>query len=206
MTAALLGLAGTNVANAQATLRLFQMDKQLPVPAKIGGLASYLVTVTRAGSGSLDVYLTSTSLPEGCTVSFVPPKVSFTDQGPSTKNATMVVRVPDNLAAGSYPFAVSARHGNSRNILSCANTLVIGTDQIVIKQPVLDTPVLQPDGTIGLSGTGTASQPLLIQATTNLAFPNWETIAVHSLDEQGFFALVDQDSTNFPARFYRAAQ
>lgn len=118
----------------------------------------------------------------------------------------MVISVPKSVPPGLYPFTVSAQHGNSRNVLTRANTLSVGTATIVIQQPVLNIPVLQTDGTIGLSGTGTPSQPILVQATTNLAAPVWETIAVPTLDDRGLFGLVDQDSTNYPARFYRLAQ
>jgi hypothetical protein len=204
--AALLGLGNSQVAQGQSALRQFSMGKQAPDSAPLGGMASYLVTVTRAGSGSLDVYLTTRELPAGCAVSFVPPKVSFTDQGPSTKTATMVIAVPKSLKPGLYDFTVAAQHGNSRNVLSSPNTLSVGSTTIVIQQPVLNIPVLQTNGTIGLSGSGTPSQPILVQATTNLAAPVWETIAVPTLDDRGLFGLVDQDSTNFPARFYRLAQ
>ena len=188
-------------------LRSLTIKPQSPALVAPGAWGFFPITVTRAGTGSLSIYLAVTGLPEGATVAFVPPEVAFTDQGPSTKNAVLVIRVSSTTPAGNYPITVSARHGNSAVILSCSETLRVGPTQIVIQQPVLDIPVIQPDGTIGLSGSGTASQPVLVQATTNLASAtSWETIAVQMMDERGLLSLVDQDSTNYPARFYRLAQ
>ena len=203
----LMGMAAMGVAHAGPTLRSLVMGGQSPVPAKNGGLAYFQITVTRAGSGSLDIYLSAANLPEGATVSFVPPKVSFTDQGPSTKNATMVVRVSPGTPAGEYPFTLRGQHGNSQNVLTQQGVLIVSSDTLIIQPPVLDIPVLQADGTVKLSGSGTALQPVLVQATTNLVSPIlWETISVQSLDERGLFSLVDVDSLIFPARFYRLAQ
>ena len=206
--AALLGLAGASVAQAGPTLRTVTVGAQSPNPADTGGLACYPVTVTRTGAGSLDAYLSAVGLPAGCTATFVPPKVSFADAGPSAKTATMVVGVAAGTPAGSYPFTVQAQKGNSQNLVTFACLLTVGGQSLVIEQrPFLNVPVVQPDGTIGLSGGGTGLQPLLVQATTNLASSvSWETIAVRTLGADGLFSLVDQDSTNYPARFYRAAQ
>lgn len=207
VAAVMLAFSSLSSLQAGSSSRSLTIKPQSPSLVAPGGLGFFPISVTRAGGGSLSIYLSATGLPEGATVSFVPPEVAFTDQGPSTKNAVLVIRVPTTTPVGDYPITLSARHGNSSVILKATETLKVGPTQIIMQQPVLDVPVLQPDGTIGLSGKGTPSQPVLVQATTNLASAtSWETIAVQMMDDRGLLSLVDQDSTNYPARFYRFAQ
>ncbi len=205
---ALLAVFSKNMAYANPTLRSLTMGAQSPNPASSGGLVYYSFTVTRTGTGSLDAYLSASGLPAGASVSFVPPKVSFNDGGPSTKSAVMVVRLAAGTPAGTYPITLQAQKGNSQNLLVCTNVLVVGAVNVVIAQsPFLNIPVPQSDSTKLLSGGGTALQPILIQACTNLTSTiAWETIGVQTLDSSGLFSFIDQDATNFPARFYRAAQ
>lgn len=203
----LFAVALFGTAQAQSTLKSVAVGPQSPVSASSGGLAYFPIRVTRAGVGSLSVYLSVSGLPEGATFAFVPPEVVFTDKDPSAKNATLVVRLATSTLGGVYPITLTARHGHSPNTVTSTSTLVISGNVVILQPPVLFPPVLQPDGTVGLSGSGNAAQPVLVQATTNLVSGTfWETIAVQSLDERGLFAFVDQDSTNYPARFYRLAQ
>lgn len=202
----LLALFGAPHAQGASQVRAVTIGAQSPNPASVGSMASYEITVTRAGGGSLDVYLTISGLPAGITNEFVPPRVSFSDLGPSSKTATLVIHLPLGMTPGTYPFSLDAEHGSSQNVVSVPAELVVGGEVIEIQPPLLNIPVLQVDGTISLSGSGAALQPVFVQATTNLASAtSWETIAVKAFDAQGFLALVDQDSTNYPARFYRLA-
>lgn len=208
VAATLLAFAVVIPSRAQAP-RSISVEPHSPSIVAPGGMGYFPITVTRAGSGSLSLYLTVTieNVQDSTSVAFIPPEVSFSDQGPSTKNAVLVVRTTTSTPKGEYKVTVSARHGSSPSLLSCTSVLKVGSDPIIIQQPVLDIPVVQPDGTIALSGSGTPSQPVLVQATTNLASAtSWETIAVQTMDERGLLSLVDQDSTNYPARFYRLAQ
>lgn len=206
LVSALLALAFVNNARATASLASASISSQSPAVASRGGLCYFPITVTRAGTGSLDVYLTVTGLPEGSEYSFVPPKVVFTAKDRSTKQATLMVRVPATTPNGSYAVTMTARHGNSPVVLTSTTTLVVGADPVMVLPPLLSTPVNQANGVL-LSGTGTPSLPVAIQATTNLtSSASWETIGVLSADDAGLFSYIDQDSTNFPARFYRAMQ
>lgn len=204
---AVCAMAVLATAQAAPSLKSVTLGNQSPTPAAPGGKGMFPVTVTRAGTGSMSVYLSVSGLPPAATASFVPPKVSFSDQGPSTKNAVLVIALDPNTIAGDYPITMTARHGASPSALTVSSLLTVGASTVPLFPPVLYPPVLNPDGTIGLSGQGTSSQPVLVQATTNLlSASSWETIGVYMLDQTGLFSVIDQDATNFPVRFYRAAQ
>ncbi|HEY5915393.1 MAG TPA: hypothetical protein VJA21_32825 [Verrucomicrobiae bacterium] len=202
-----LALAILSTAYAGPTLRSVKIGSQSPVPAAPGGKGMFPITVTRAGAGAMSVHLSVSGLPAGATAAFVPPQVNFTEQGPSTKNAVLVVALSTSTPAGTYPITLTLRQGASPNIATCTSVLNVGSTPVILGPPVLNPPVLNSDQTIGLSGSGAAAQPVLVQATTNLVSAgSWDTIGVFMLDEHGLFSVIDQDATNFPVRFYRAAQ
>lgn len=201
-----VALCVANAAFAAPALRSVVIESQSPASATPGGLVYFPFSVTRTGSGSLSAYLSVSGLPSGATFSFYPPELTFDEGGPSTKSAILLIRLDPLTPAGEYMITISAQKGNSPEILSTSTTLSVSGTPIVLMAPVLDVPVLNSDGTVGLSGLGVPVQPVLVQATTNLAVPSsWVTIAVQTVDERGLFSLVDLDRTNYPARFYRAA-
>jgi hypothetical protein len=66
----------TTTAHADSTLRSVTIGAQSPTPASPGGKGMFPITVTRAGAGSLSVYLSVSGLPSGATASVVPPQPS----------------------------------------------------------------------------------------------------------------------------------
>lgn len=204
VAALFVGFAGYAVADP--TLRQIAVGAQVPQIATPGGQAYFPVAITRFGTGSMNVLMSVSGLPAGATGSFVPPEVSFTDLGPSTKTTKLLIRIPANTPQGSYPFVITARKGNSPNLINSTNTLVIGPGQVVIQVPTLNPPVLQPDGTLLLTGTGTANQPVLVEATTDLGTGVWQALDVQLASPDGIFSLIDQDVQLYPMRFYRVSQ
>lgn len=60
------------------------------------------------------------------------------------------------------------------------------------------------NGQMQLSGYGAGLTSYLIQATTNPCAGSWITLATNNIGFSGPINFVDQDSTNYPCRFYRA--
>jgi hypothetical protein len=56
---------------------------------------------------------------------------------------------------------------------------------------------------VGIGGT---NRPCQIQATTNLAATNWQSIGSATSDGSGIIEFLDSSATNQPARFYRLSQ
>jgi len=199
-------MLGTSIAQADPTLRSLQIGAQNPNVAAAGSLAYYPLSITRSGTGSMLVHMTVTGLPAGCTYSFLPPVLSFSDQSPSTKNAQLVIGTQASTPQGTYPLTISASHGNSANVVTVSATLIIGPTDAAVVVPTLNVPVTQADKTVLLSGNGTGNQPYLLQACNDLSTSVWVTIHVGMAGMDGVFSAIDQDATNYPARFYRAAQ
>src|SRR5882762_6054356 len=64
---------------------------QAPGPINPGESATFTVTVTRIGSGNIDIYLTISGLPAGAAPSFSPGMVHFT--GPSPLSGTSALTI-----------------------------------------------------------------------------------------------------------------
>src|SRR5262245_20641271 len=121
-----LGLA--RAALADSVLTSASVGPQAPSAITSGDSASYTVTIIRSGSGSMDVYLTCMNLPAGATASFSPNPVSFSGNVPTSLTSTLVISTTTNVAAGSYPFVITARIGGSHNMETCTGTLIVGSD------------------------------------------------------------------------------
>jgi alpha-tubulin suppressor-like RCC1 family protein len=62
------------------------------------------------------------------------------------------------------------------------------------------------DGAMRIVFAGIPSQAYLVQATTNLPSPFWQTIGSGVGGPHGLFEFVDTAATNFPSRYYRTTQ
>jgi len=88
------------------------------------GAVTYTVTVTRSGSGNLDVVLSvPTVLPAGATASFSSSTVSFTGNAPTSKTSTLTINTTAATPAGSTSFNVTGASGGTSKTGS--NTLVV---------------------------------------------------------------------------------
>jgi hypothetical protein len=59
------------------------------------------------------------------------------------------------------------------------------------------------NGTAILDVAGVAGRTYWVQATTNMASPNWQTIGTNIAGPNGLFKFFDYDAVNWPARSYR---
>ncbi len=82
-----------------------------PVMSGAAGSATYAITATRNGSGTVNgTYSVTTVLPAGVTASFSP--ATFTSTGNSAfTNSTLTLSVTAAVAANSYPFTVTLSDG-----------------------------------------------------------------------------------------------
>jgi hypothetical protein len=62
-----------------------------------------------------------------------------------------------------------------------------------------------PDGNRQIAFAGVPGYAYLVQATTNLVSPVWETVSTNVAGANGQWTFSDLNSTNYPSRFYRSA-
>ena len=85
------------------------LGTQTPSPLAAGNSATYSVTVNRGSStGNFTANLAASGLPAGATGTFSPASVSFTAAAQTSQPSTLTITSTAALAAGSYPFSVSA--------------------------------------------------------------------------------------------------
>ena len=203
-TLATLTFALISSATVMATpvLSDLQLGAQAPASVLPGESASYALIVSKAGVGSLNGYLSISGLPEGVTGTFVPPVAQFTPGSRPSLNATLTLETAGLTPAGTHPFTIMARHGNSGKSLTTSGTLIVGNSPRVQVRPTLL--IERMNGETRLICLASPGQVCSIEATTDLASGSWTTIATKTLDAAGFFEVIEADVPNFPIRFYRA--
>ncbi len=100
---------------------------------------------------------------------------------------------------GPVTLGVTVTKGCSSSCTTNVTVLVTGSEPA----PLLSIGAL-PDRSVWISCAGVPGQNYLVEATTNLAAPVWTTLVTTNGGTAGLFMLIDLDSTNYPARFYRA--
>lgn len=201
-----LVIAAAPRATAGTSLSGVVVGTQSPAPVTAGSNATYTVTVTRAGSGDIDIYLSSAGLPNGSVGIFSPSLLHFSGPSPMSQTATLTVSTSALLADGVYPFTITGRDGGSFNSITVNATLVVGAAQVSQPVPPMITSISPAgDPVITVTGKGTVGQGYFLQATFNLTTPTWSTIATNVADVNGIVTYIDYDATNYPARFYRLA-
>jgi hypothetical protein len=189
---------------AAPTLSAITIGAQAPASAIPGDSVKYQLTVCRAGSGSLDAYLSMIGLPVAVLATFDPVVVRFHSNSPATLGATLILSTSTSMAAGTYPFTVVARHGSSSKFQQTQGVLTLGNSPRVQIQPLL---LIEsgPEGQMRLSGSTAPGQVLSIEATTDLGSGVWTTLSTNTADFSGVFEFIDVDATNFWSRFYRTS-
>lgn len=206
LVGASLMLAGVNNANAGTSLSAVTAGEQSPAQVSPGSNATYAVSVTRSGSGDIDIYLSATNLPNGAVGTFIPSLLHFTGPGPLTQTATLTVSTSVSLAPDVYPFVITGRDGGSWNAINVPVTLTVGAPVVIQPVPPQITSISPAgDPVITVTGKGNVGKGYLLQATFNLVAPTWSTIATNVADANGIVSYIDYDATNYPARFYRLA-
>jgi urocanate hydratase len=149
--------------------------------------------------------LSISGLPAGATASFSPSPVIF-KSGLNTGTSSLTIATTSGVADGTYSFVVTANDGNSPNNLTGTGTLTVGNGSVgSIQAPIILSISLVGGQTPNLVISGSAHQPYVIQATTDLANPSWTSITTNLTDATGLFAFADQGAMNLRSRFYRAA-
>lgn len=204
ISALLAVLACATPAIAGSSVGSVSVGSQLPASIMPGNSATYTITVVRAGSGNLDVYLTATNLPIGVTGAFVPSVVHFSGS-PSTNTSMLTLTTPSGLAQGTYGFTVVGRDGGSPNFKTGDGVLVVGSGSSGIQSqpPTLSVQKL-PQGSTQITCTGSPGYTYQIQATTDVGNPSWVVIGTATSDQNGVCVFSDTDANLYSQRFYRA--
>jgi len=203
-TTLLIILACATRALAGSSIGSVSVGSQSPTLVTPGSNATYTVTVTRAGTGNLDVYLTITNLPAGVSASFAPSMVHFAG-GPSTGFATLTLATTAGVVPGTYNFTVTGRDGGSGNFKTADGVLVVGSDpNLILSQPPRLAIQKLPQGSAQITCIGSPGYSYQIQATTDLANPSWTIIGNGTADQTGACIFADTDANLYSQRFYRA--
>ena len=124
-------------------------------------------------------------------------------RGGASRNYTNAVSVAAtsvvfaDLAAGAtYFFAVTAL--DATGLESGFSAEVSYVEPALVMQ-LQSAPL--PGGLLELTGTGRVGHIYEIQATTDFAV--WTVIGTQMVEANGFFAFIDFNALNYPARFYR---
>jgi hypothetical protein len=96
---------------------------QAPAAIAPGNSATYVVTVSRAGSGRLDVDFSVMDLPTGASADFTPDVVSFVGNSPTSKTTTLTISTTASIPGGTFAFRVRASGG--ANVWTNTGTLTI---------------------------------------------------------------------------------
>ena|SRR6185369_10509647 len=199
-----LSLIGLANSFADSTLTYITVTTQTPATISPGDNALYTVTANRTGNGSFDVYCSVSGLPAGAAASFSPGVISFLDDSPSAKSASMTISTTAATPPGVYNFTITGRHGNSSKSVNCTGTLVIGADSSSdLPQRILsiDCPA---EGSMRLHCSGKARRSYVIQASTSLN-GDWVNLGTANSDSNGLFSFVDTSAGSCPCRFYRTS-
>jgi subtilisin family serine protease len=132
-----------------------------------GGNATYTVTVTRSGNGSLDVALSlTTALPTGATASFSPSTVSFTGGTPTSKNSTLTITTTSStLAVNASSFTVQGADQNNNKKTNTGELTINKANQTITFGSLLNKTFGDPD--FNVSGTASSGLGVTFTAAGN---------------------------------------
>ncbi len=114
------------------------------------------------------------------------------------------------------PFTIAANAPDHDEMLMLSNMLLVNTQAVVVPVTVNSNAILSitvpprfsaifptNTGAMHLELSGTTGRVYVIQATTNLALPQWSPLATNT-DVTGLLPFDDVSAGTFPKRFYRA--
>jgi hypothetical protein len=155
---------------------------QSPSPLPAGHSATYTVTVNRGSStGNFSANLATSGLPAGATGSFAPASVSFTAAAQTSQPSTLTITSTASLAAGSFPFTVSAtnplipadaRSANATLVTSAPATKLAFTTSAFTVRVALCSPriTIQTQNGSG-AATNPATAKTIALATSSITAP-----------------------------------
>ena len=154
------GLTAKTVFTDAPRVASVNVGSQSPNPVNAGNNATYIISITRGGSGNYDAVLSITGLPAGATGSFSPNPVLIpnTPSG-NTQTSTLTITTTSSTPDGSTTFTVRAeRSGHSEDYATGNGTLIVqaaGIYPSITSQPVGGTRTVGESYTFAVTATGT---------------------------------------------------
>lgn len=128
----LLGAPGLALATASTLTGVSVGSQTGSLSAGVAGSVTYVVTVTRTGSGNIDIDLTVPSgLPTGATASFNPTQISFTGNVPTSGTSSMTITTTAATPAGVSSPVVKAKDHTAATNFTYAASLLVKTGQTI---------------------------------------------------------------------------
>ena len=198
------GLAAGGVSHAMSHQVAIAIKPEPTAASDPGSVMSYKyrVTLTRTGSGVLNVSLSSSGLPEGATATFSPNLVRFTGRVPETLTSTLTITGPNVTPTTTCTFTVTGE--SRREVVTVTNQFPPELPTPPLRFPVLFAPDQPGTEGIKVRGKGSIGATYQIEATSDLSNPSWCPIGLSIADGDGLFSLLDAQAKDLPARFYRA--
>ena len=197
-----LSLATCGASHAMSELISLSATPVWPVSTNPDTSVVYNVsTVGRGGAGLLEVTLTAGDLPPGLTVTFSPSVLRFVGNQLSTQTATMTVLCTIPTPVDCYAFTIT---GTSKRESITITNVVMFTPQYVATRPATLYVDNLSNGDLLIRGLGATAKTYQIEATSDLANPDWTSIGTTTADGNGRFIF--PISQTIPARFFRTRE
>lgn len=175
---------GTNLINA-----LVPYPGIVTPPANVttnsGSSASFSVIAAGSPMLSFNWQFNGTNLANGGKVS-----------GATSSVLTLTAVATNN--AGNYRVVVANTYGS---ITSSVATLTVSFPTNLV--PGFTNVARSSSGSVTLGLSGASGYSYVLEATTNLASPNWVPLTTNMPGTNGFWQYTDTSATNYPLRFYR---
>lgn len=187
--------ASSHRVEADPELTSVTLGQQTPSAVCRGGIATNIISVTRTGSGDMEVYLTAADLPAGTKAAFSPNPIRFKGNLQSS-DASLLLITASGTPPGDNLFRVIATDGQSHHTLTNSSILDV----------TMCSPGAAPmaNGMMCLAFTCLPGQDYRVEAATNLAPPiSWTALCTTNAGTNCLLIFVDGDSINFATRFYR---
>jgi len=200
-----LAMATGTIAHAKSELASIAITPLWPTNSDPGNVVLYQVTVERLGQGVLEVELSSSCLPAGCTASFACDPVRFTGRDPRFIQFTLAITGEQPLPTDTFAFTVNgaARRETISMTNSPSTSLRLG-----LTAPMLAGLDVHPDGDVVLRGLGDTGQAYQIEATEDLGNPTWTAVGSSTADGNGRFTFIHtgKQAKTSVMKFYRAVK
>ena len=199
-----LSLATCNLGHAMSAFITLSTLPMWPLSSTPDSNIVYTVSsVGRGGAGLLEVALTAGDMPPGVTVTFSPSVLRFTGNQLTIQTATMTVHCPSLMPIDCFPFTLT---GTSKNETITITNLVMFTPQFVATRPATLFVDNLGNGDLRLRGLGATGKTYQIEATSDLANPDWMPLGYATADGNGRFTFFTAQEAVMPMRFYRAVE
>jgi len=153
-------------------VQVIAVGAQTPPSISPGGSATYDISLSLNGSGSLDVFLSASGLPAGATPAFNPSPVNCTGLGKSctgtATDSTLTISTTGSVAPGAYPFTVTTPQslpGVVGNGILCVSTCATATPSATATPTRTATPTATATATSTATATATATPTATATAT-----------------------------------------